>query len=95
MTQYGVAPDAQCDLDSIYDYIARDSVSAAKGVVLALRERFRLLASQPLLGQLRPEFAPNLRSFSAGSYVIFYRPVRAGIEVMRVIHSARNIDTLF
>jgi toxin ParE1/3/4 len=54
-----------------------------------------LLASQPLLGQLRPEFAPNLRSFSAGSYVIFYRPVRAGIEVMRVIHSARNIDTLF
>jgi toxin ParE1/3/4 len=95
MTRYGIAPSAQRDLDGIYDYVPRDSVSAARGVLRALRERFRLLASQPLLGQVRAELAPNLRSFSAASYVIYYRPVRAGIEVTRVIHSARDVETLF
>jgi toxin ParE1/3/4 len=95
MTQYGVSPDAQRDLDSIYDYIARESISAANEILDALRERFRLLASQPLLGQFRAELAPNVRSFSVGNYVIFYRPVRVGIEVTRVIHSARDIDKLF
>ncbi|MCX7424696.1 MAG: type II toxin-antitoxin system RelE/ParE family toxin [Planctomycetia bacterium] len=95
MTRYGVAPDAQSDLDSIYDYVARESLSAADAMLDALQQRFRLLASQPFLGQLRAELAPDLRSFSVGNYVIFYRPVRVGIEVTRVLHSARDIDKLF
>ena len=35
--------------------------------------------------------AANLRSFSVGHYVVLYRPVQNGIEVARVIHSARDI----
>ena len=54
-----------------------------------------LVAGQPLLGRLCPELAPNLRSFPVGNYVIFYRPIDNGIEVARVLHGARDIDSLF
>jgi toxin ParE1/3/4 len=58
-------------------------------------ERLVLLAGQPLLGRLRPELAPNLRSFPVDNHVIFYRPIDHGIEVARVLHGARDIDALF
>jgi len=35
------------------------------------------------------------RSLPVGDYVIFYRPVPDGIQVIRVLHGARDIPTLF
>ena len=29
------------------------------------------------------------------NYLVFYRPVADGIEVIRVVHGARDIDTIF
>lgn len=43
----------------------------------------------------RDELAADLRSFSFGRYVIFYAPVEHGIDVVRVLHSARDIDAVF
>jgi toxin ParE1/3/4 len=46
------------------------------------------------MGRARPELAPDLRSFPFGRYVIFYMPLSDGIDVVRVLHSARDIDGL-
>ena len=43
----------------------------------------------------RKELATDLRSFPFGRYVIFYTPVYDGIDVVRVLHSARDIDAAF
>jgi plasmid stabilization system protein ParE len=49
------------------------------------------LSRQPQLGRPRPELYPGLRSFPIGHFVAFYRPVAvAGIEIVRVLHSARD-----
>jgi toxin ParE1/3/4 len=69
--------------------------SAADRFLDTLYERFLLLAGQPLLGQARSELALNLRSLPVGNYVIFYRPIDDGIEVVRVLHGARDIDAMF
>ena len=45
------------------------------------------------MGRPRPEFAPNLRSIPEGSHVIFYRPIDDGIELIRVIHRARDLSS--
>jgi hypothetical protein len=37
----------------------------------------------------------HLRSFSVGNYVVFYRPMQSGVEVVRVIHAARDIGVQF
>ncbi len=47
------------------------------------------------MGRRREELAPALRSFPAGNYVIFYRPVREAIQIIRVLHGARDIETMF
>jgi toxin ParE1/3/4 len=54
-----------------------------------------LLAKQPGMGEARPELAEGLRCFSVGNYLIFFKPLSDGIEVVRVLSGARDIDALF
>jgi toxin ParE1/3/4 len=95
MKRYRLDDDARIDLISIHKFIARDNPMAADYLIQDLKQKFRLLASQPLMGQQRPDLAANVRSFSVGSYVVVYRPVRNGIQVARVIHAARDIGGQF
>ena len=37
----------------------------------------------------------NLRSFPFGRYVIFYLALPGGIEIVRVLHGARDLDAIF
>ena len=87
--------EARDDLDGIYSDVAQDSPPAADRLIDAIESRFRLLASNPLMGEARPELAPGLRSFSVGNYVIFFRPRDNGIDVARVLHGAQDINRIF
>jgi toxin ParE1/3/4 len=51
--------------------------------------------TQPMMGRARDEIEQGLRSFPFGRYVIFYMPSDDGIDVVRVLHSARDIDAVF
>ncbi len=71
MSRYCLTDGARQDLDDIWLYTAEDSSAAADRLLDTLYERFVLIAGQPHLGRLRPELAPNFRSFPVGNYVIF------------------------
>ena len=90
---------AEQDLVDIWDHIAEDSLEAADRWLDALLDKARLLADQPHLGRSRPDLvpdlAPDLRSFPIRAYVIFYRPVTGGVEIIRVLHGARDLDPAF
>lgn len=88
-------PLAETDILEIWDYIADDSLAAADRWVDRLDEQFRLLAAQPMMGRARDELAPGVRSFPFGRYVVFYVPLDDGIDVVRVLHGARDIDAVF
>jgi toxin ParE1/3/4 len=88
-------PLAALDILDIWDHIAEDSIEQADRWVERLDEKFKLIATQPLMGRARDELAANLRSFPFGRYVIFYEPIGDGIDVVRVLHSARDIDAVF
>jgi toxin ParE1/3/4 len=47
------------------------------------------------MGRARNELAADVRSFPVGRYVVFYVPIDAGIDVVRVLHSARDVDAIF
>jgi len=94
MTAYTVAPLAQADLDDIWAYVAQDKPSAADKLIDTFHEKFRLLARNPLLGQLRQELRPNLRSFSVGNYVVYYQASEARMHIVRVLHGARDSERL-
>jgi toxin ParE1/3/4 len=48
-----------------------------------------------MIGVKRNELMPSLRSFVVDRYVIFYLPIPKGIEVVRVLHGARDLNALF
>jgi toxin ParE1/3/4 len=66
MSRYLLTDRAQADLDEIWLYIAEHNIPAADSFLDTLHERLVLLAGQPLLGRVRPELAPNLRSLPVG-----------------------------
>lgn len=88
-------PLAGTDIVEIWDFIAEDSITQADAWVDRLDSKLRLLATQPLMGRSRNELAPGIRSQPFGRYVIFYEPLTDGIDVVRVIHSARDVDAVF
>ena len=95
MPQVTRRPLAEADILEIWDYIADDSLTAADRWVDHLDEQFRVLATQPSMGRARDELAPDVRSFPFGRYVIFYMPLDDGIDVVRVLHGARDVDAVF
>lgn len=88
-------PQASEDIAEIWDHIADDDLAAADRWLDRLDRQLRLLATQPLMGRARSELAEGIRSFPMGRYVVFYMPLHDGIDVVRVLHSARDIDALF
>lgn len=76
-------------------YIANDNLLAADAFVDMLDRKLQILAQHPEIGQSRSELGAGLRSFTAGSYVLVYRFTADELELIRVIHSARDIDALF
>jgi len=92
MAQVARRPLATADILEIWDYIAEDSLDEADLWVDRLDEKLGLLATQPSMGRARNELAAGLRSFPFGRYVIFYVPLADGIDVVRVLHSSRDVD---
>ena len=88
-------PRAKADLGEIWGYIADDSETRADAFIVAIEQKLRLLARQPSMGRKREILAAGLRSFPVGRYVIFYRSIQDGIDVIRVLHGSRDLEAIF
>jgi toxin ParE1/3/4 len=90
------------DVDQIAAYLATEgSDEVGKRFLESVHDTFRLLAANPNLGW-RPEVTlarlKGVRSFRVGQFekvLVFYRQLPKGIEILRVLHGARNIEALF
>lgn len=89
-----VRPRARIDLAEIWDFIADDSEQQADKIVDRITDGLNLLARDPEFGRKRHDLLAQLRSFPIGRYVIFYSINPNGIEVLRVLHSARDVEAL-
>lgn len=88
-------PKAEEDLIDIWCSIALDSPRAADCMLDRLALRIGRLAEFPDLGASRPDIATGARLLVEGNYLILYRHVDEGIEIVRVVHGARDLTTLF
>ena len=95
MSQFRVSDAASADLQDIWLFIAQDNPEAADRFIRTIVSRFPALASLPHMGRHREELSARLRSFPVGNYIIFYRPMEGGIEIVRVLHGARDFPPLF
>jgi toxin ParE1/3/4 len=87
-------PAAESDLIDIWVAIALDNRAAADELLQEFERRFNQLAGFPESGPLRPDIADELRMLTCKSYVILYRVISGRVEIIRVVHGARDIATL-
>ncbi|WP_299876297.1 type II toxin-antitoxin system RelE/ParE family toxin [uncultured Sulfitobacter sp.] len=88
---FRVSDRAGQDLDDIADYsIETWGIKQMESHMAMLDARFHWLAENPNLGQARPEIGPDIRGFVAGTHVIYYRGSRNAVEIVGVLHAARD-----
>ncbi len=92
MSRYLVTPAARDDLAEIKAFLAARSSTAPERVLRELAAAMERLAEMPGIGHLRADVADeSLRFWSVYSYLIVYRPETSPVQVLRVLHGARNI----
>jgi toxin ParE1/3/4 len=85
------SPQATHDVDQIVSFISRDDLSAALRWLDDVKSLFNLLATQPLMGsEINSRVFGRIRRHAHGNYVIYFRAASNGIEVVRVLHGARD-----
>jgi toxin ParE1/3/4 len=90
--KYRLSHAAQVDLADIWRYIAQDDPLAADHFLDLLGRKFVLLARHPDLGRACDELSAGLQRFPVGHYLVFYRLDPHHIEIVRVLHGARDIE---
>jgi toxin ParE1/3/4 len=88
-------PQAFEDLRSIEEFIGRDNPAAAMTFVQKITEQLRNLKDMPGIGRKRDDLAPGLRSTRFGEYLIFYRISERSVQVLHVVHGARDLPKFF
>lgn len=95
MRRFRLSPLAKSDIADIRHYIRQDKPLAAERQIAKFFHTFQMLARDFELGQRRPEFGSDFRTFSVGNYVIAYRPFAEGVEIARVVSGYRDFEALF
>ena len=93
-----IEPLAKQDLRKQFEYLTeRASIDTANRFVDAAHATFGELAKSPGLGAKFPARSPKLaglrvcRVSGFENYLIFYREASDGVEIVRVLHGARDI----
>jgi toxin ParE1/3/4 len=90
-----LTPLAADDLREIAQYIKIQSPSAARMVVRRIKSEIRKVAAMPGIGHLREDIADeSLRTWLVYSYLVIYRATIKPIQVVRILHGARDIGAI-
>ena len=95
MKRFILTPRARQDLNDIWDYIANDNIEAADRVIDALDNAMIKLAKNPGIGHRRDELTDKRHRFLlVYSYLIVYRHETKPLQIIRVLHAARDVQSI-
>lgn len=87
------SPEAVEDLESIAEYIERDSSFYAQSVISKILEASRNIKEFPLIGRVVPELGiENIRERFVYSYRLVYKMEKRKILIVAVIHGKRLLE---
>jgi toxin ParE1/3/4 len=84
-------PQALIDGLDIWVHIAADNMTAADVLAERLDQAIERLSEYPELGPERPALGRGLRVFPVENIVIFYRVGPNELEIVRILHAARDV----
>ncbi len=95
MNYFSLSQQAENDLEDIWTFLAQHDEVAADLMLSTILDKLPMLAQFPDMGTKRDELAEFMRSFPVKPYMVFYRRTEIGIEIFRVLHQSRDIESQF
>jgi toxin ParE1/3/4 len=95
MSLYVINVLASRDLIEIADYFAETNVEVGERFFREFNSKCQQLVSFPRSGKSYGAIRSDLRGLSLEGYIIFYRILDDGIEILRVVSGRRNLPSLF
>jgi toxin ParE1/3/4 len=95
VSQYIISQPAIRDLELISSYFADVNVEAGESFLQGFNKRCQQLTSFPLIGRSYDELQPGLRGLSLQGYIVLYRVIDDGIEIVRIANGRQDLRTLF
>jgi len=90
-----ILPAARADLIEIGDFIAQDDPRRAASFVAEIEGKMRAVAERPMSFPTRDELHEGLRAARHGRYLIFFVEQGDEVQVVRVLHGARDLQRAF
>ena len=96
-----ITQKAYADLAAICFYFAQNAPEVEERFLKAFDETVRLLASSPNLGERCQSRSPRTKGMRMwlvsgfSNYLIFYRLQENTLQILRVIHGARDYAAIF
>ena len=97
MSSYTLAPAAKADLVEIWLYYAQEmgDLDLADRIRGEIFDGIHAAARKPRIGHLRRDLASEpLRFWRVRNYVIIYRSESKPIQVVRILHGARDVKSI-
>lgn len=97
MSQFVLAPAARSDILNIWNYYAAEfeDVELADRIRDEIFEGIRAAARKPGIGHLRRDLSEEpLRFWRVRKFLIIYRSQTKPIQVVRVLHGARDVQAM-
>jgi plasmid stabilization system protein ParE len=91
MSGFALHPDADADLDEIWEYVAEDDIDAADRLLNEFYEAIGNLVTFPRSGHIRPDLSSRpIRFQLIREYLIAYVPDSEPLTVLAFLHGRRN-----
>lgn len=97
MSRFRLSPEAQSDLEAMRRYLTRKGgPMLARHVLGEIRHALRFIAENPGAGHKREDLTDEMVKFwPVFSYLIVYEPSMRPIGIVRIIHGAQDVETMF
>jgi toxin ParE1/3/4 len=95
MSRYLISPSASRDLNAIAEYFLTRNVDAGEKLFQEFVKKCQYIAQFPNLGKSYSYLRPSMRGLPLDGYIIFYRVVDDGVEIVRVVSGRQDLESLF
>jgi toxin ParE1/3/4 len=95
MSRYIISQPAIRDLESISSYFADVNIEAGEKFLEGFSKRCKQLVSFPNIGRSYDSLQLGLRGLPLEGYIILYRAINDGVEIVRVVNGRQDLRLLF
>lgn len=94
MPRLVILPAARADLIEIGDFIAQDNPGRALSFLAEIKAKMQEASERPESFPARDDVSAGLRSARHGRYLIFFLNADEEVQIVRVLHGARDLPRI-